>query len=66
MLKINKIYAHKYVRCLPHDLELKIMSEVRKAVSTLWLTESEKKEAIENANNEKICNLTDTIEIEFI
>ena len=54
MLKINKIYAHKYVRCLPYDLELKIMSEVRKAVSTLWLTEPEKKEAIENANKRSV------------
>ena len=42
------------------------MTEIKKVVSTLLLTDTEKQEAIENANNSKVCDLTDTIEIEFI
>ena len=65
-MKINKQYKHEYVSCLPSELESKIMNEVKKTVTTLPLTDEEKQEAIESANNEKVCNLTDTIEIEFI
>lgn len=66
MLKINKEYSHEYVCCLPKLLSCEVMNEVSKAVSVLWLTDSEKGDAIKNAYNEKLCNLTDTIEIEFI
>lgn len=42
------------------------MTEVRKVVDTLLLDENEKREAIENAECEKICNLTETIDFEWI
>ena len=66
MLKINKLYAHEYVCCLPKSVSSEIMNEVKKAVSALHLTDNEKIEACENAECEKLCNLTDTINIEFI
>ena len=66
MLKINKSYAHEYVCCLPKSLSCEVINEVKKAVSALHLTDIEKKEAVENAECEKLCNLTDTIEIQFI
>ena len=66
MLKIQKQYKHEYVSCLPIKLESQIMEEVKKVIDTLLLTEEEKQEAIENANNEKVCNLTDTIQIEWV
>lgn len=65
-MKIPKQYRHEYVSCLPIDLEHAVMEEVKKAINTLLLTDEEKQEAIENANNEKVCNLTDTIEIQFV
>ena len=42
------------------------MGEVIKVIDTLILSDSEKKEAIENAQCEKVCNLTDTIQIEWV
>ena len=66
MLNINKSYAHDYVCCLPNQISCEVMNEVKKVVSALHLTETEKQEAVENAECEKLCNLTDTIEIEFI
>ena len=66
MLKIPQKYSHEYVCCLPIELEQAIMKEVKKEVTKLHLSDSEKEEAIENANNEKICNLTDTINFEWV
>ena len=66
MLKISKQYRNEYVSCLPIELETKIMEEVKKEIGVLLLTEEEKQEAIENANNEKVYNLIDTIDIEFV
>lgn len=66
MIKLNKKYKYEYVACLPIELENRIMIEIKKAVAPLILTEKEKQESIENANNEKVCNLTDTINIKFI
>ena len=66
MIKIPQKYSHEYVCCLPVELEQAIMEEVKKEIETLLLTDGEKQEAIENANNEKVCNLTDTIDIEFV
>ena len=65
-MKIPKQYKYEYVSCLPIELESQIMEEVKKEIETLLLTDEEKKEAIENANNEKVCNLTDTIKIEWV
>ena len=42
------------------------MDEVINTIHELHLSEEKKAAAIEDANNEKVCNLTDTIEIEFI
>ena len=66
MLKIPKKYKYEYVSCLPIELEKSIMKEIKKEIEILLLTEEEKKEVIESANNEKLCNLTDTIQIEWI
>ena len=65
-IKISKQYSSEYVCCLPKQLESKIMSKVKKAISSLLLTDFEKQEAIENAYNEKVTNLTDTIKIEWV
>ena len=66
MLKIQKQYMYEYVSCLPIELQSQIMKEVKKEIETLLLTDEEKQEAIESANNEKMCNLTDTIKIEWV
>ena len=66
MLKIQKQYKHEYVSCIPIELEKSIMEEVKKVIDTLLLSDSEKKEAIENAQCEKVCNLTDTIQIKWV
>lgn len=65
-IKILKQYANEYVACLPVSYEKEIMNTVTNAVHELYLFEEKKAAAIEDANNEKVCNLTDTIEIEFI
>lgn len=66
MIKILKQYANEYVACLPVSCETEIMDEVINTIHELHLSEEKKAAAIEDANNEKVCNLTDTIEIEFI
>ena len=66
MIKILKQYANEYVACLPVFYEKNIMNTVIKSIHELHLSEEEKVAAIGNANNEKVYNLTDTIEIEFI
>ena len=65
-MKIPKQYRHEHVSCLPIELEHEVMKEVKKAIDTLLLTDEEKQNAIESADCEKLCNLTDTIEIEFV
>ena len=65
-IEVPSIYRHEYVCCLPSRLERVIMKEVRETISELLLSDAEKASAIENANNSKVCDLTDTIEIVFI
>lgn len=65
-MTVSKQYKHKYVCCLPKELEQAVMNEVKKSINSLHLTDEEKQEAIQNANDSKVCDLTDTIEIEFI
>ena len=65
-MKISKIYKHEYVTCLPKNIYTSIMKAVSKEVSTLLLTDNEKQEAIENAECSKVCDLTDTINIQFV
>lgn len=65
-MNIPKQYKHEYVSCIPETLEIIIMNAIRNAVSKLYLTKFEKEEAIENAKNSKVCDLTDTINIHFV
>lgn len=64
-MKISKIYQHEYVSCLPQSLENKIMTEIKRNISQL-LSKEETQEAIENANCSKVCDLEDTIQIQFV
>lgn len=67
MIKLEKKYLHGYYLCqLPQEKQDEIMTEIRRVVDILLLDENEKQEAIENAKCEKICNLTDTVEFEWI
>ena len=63
MIKVPEQYKHEYICCLPIKLESRIMEAVKNKIGMLPLTAEEKQEAIENASNEKLCNLTDTIQI---
>ena len=66
-IKLEEKYLHGYYLCqLPQEKQDEIMEEVRRVVDELLLTEKEKKEAIENAECEKVCSLTDTVEFEWI
>lgn len=65
-MKIPKVYKHEHVACLPKDIYTSIMQAVSKEVSTLLLTDNEKQEAIENAECSKVCDLTDTILLQFV
>lgn len=62
---LNKGYSNEYVCCLPSKIEKKIMTAVKETLSTLILSDQEKREAIINANNSKLCDLTDTINLVF-
>lgn len=65
-MKILKKYQHEYISCLPQFLENQIMIEIKKNISQLLLNKEEKQEAIENANYSKVCDLEDTIHIEYV
>lgn len=64
-MNIPKKYKFKYVCCLPKDLEVAIMKRVEKVIHSLLLSEEEKKQALEDANTSKVCDLTETIDICF-
>ena len=65
-MKISKIYSGEYLCCLPPELYRVIIDAVEIAISKLYLSESEKQNAIYNANCEKLYNLTDTINLIFV
>lgn len=65
-MKVPKIYRGEYLCCLPPELYRSIIDAVELAISKLYLSENGKKEALYNANCEKLYNLTDTINIVFI
>ena len=65
-MQIPKKYKHEYVCCLPKPLEKRIMAAVSKNISAILLNEEEKEEAVENANCSKVCDLEDTIQIEYV
>ena len=65
-MQIPKKYKHEYVCCLPKPFEKRLMAAVSKNISALLLNEEEKEEAVENANCSKVCDLEDTIQIEYV
>lgn len=65
-VEIDRKYQHEYVCCLPLEIEACIMCEVEESINKLALTEDEKLEAIEDANNSKVCDLDDTIKIMYV
>lgn len=65
-MRIPKIYSGEYLCCLTPELYRSIIDAVELAISKLYLSENDKKEALYNANCEKLYNLTDTINIVFI
>lgn len=65
-MKIPMEYHELYTCQLPTALYNEVMKEVEKEVSTLLLTDQGKEDAIEQAEYEKIKNLTDLIKIEFV
>lgn len=65
-MKIDNKYRGEYLCCLPPELYRVIIDAVEIAISKLYLSESEKQNAIYNANCEKLYNLTDTINIVFV
>lgn len=65
-MRIPKIYRGEYLCCLPPELYRSIIDAVEFAIGKLYLSENNKKEALYNANCEKLYNLTDTINIVFI
>lgn len=62
---VPKQYKYEYIDNIPLRLTLRLIEEIKTKIGMLNLTEKEKQEAIENACDEKLCNLTDTIEIEW-
>lgn len=65
-IKISKQYSSKYVCCLPEKIENKIKKALIQAIDQLHIAQNEKQEALTNALNEKVTNLTDTIKIEWV
>ena len=64
-MSIPKKFKYEYVCCLPKKLEAAIMKRVEEKIHSLLLSETEKEQALENANCSKVCDLTETIEICF-
>ena len=66
-IKLERRYLHGYYLCqLPQEKQDEIMDAIKLEVEELFLTDEEKVEAIENAECEKVCNLTETINFEWI
>lgn len=62
---LSKRYSHEYVCRLPLELEKKVMDAVKEASSSLILSDQERQEAVDNANNSRVCDLTDMIRLVF-
>lgn len=66
-ITIPKQYKHEYICCIPKQYESIIMNAIKKVIASELLTDDEKREALENANSSKVCDLTpDTINIKFV
>lgn len=63
-VKIPKKYSHEYVSCLPLELEQAILNCVSESYS--YLDNDSYSNMIENVKCEKVTNITDTINIEFV
>ena len=64
-IRIPNDFKHEYVYCLPKPLEQTIMENIEEKIHTLLLSEEEKRQALEDANCSKVCDLTETVEITF-
>lgn len=64
-MQIPRKYLNEYVSCIP-KYEDKIMEEVRKEINQLNLIPGEKLARIEDAENSRICDLMNTINVELI
>lgn len=65
-ITISKEYYYCYVSQLPKQIQNSVLITIEAALSSTLLTETEKQTAINKAANERLCNLTDTINIQFI
>lgn len=65
-MRIERKYSEMYVCCLPCDIYHTIIDAVELAINQLHISENDKKEALYNANCEKLYNLTDTINLIFV
>ena len=66
-VKLEEKYLHGYYLCqLPQEKQDEIMKAIKIEVDKMLLNDEEKQEAIENAECEKVCNLTDTIDFEWV
>ena len=65
-MRIPKKFRFEYVACLPLHMETSTMKEVRQNISGLFLSKKEKQEAVKNAACSKVCDLEDTINIEYV
>lgn len=65
-IKISKQYRFEYVCYIPKHIKCLIVKAIKKSVEKLLLDKEEKRNAIENAKNSKICNLEELIHIEYI
>lgn len=63
---VPKQYKYEYIDSIPLRLTLRLIEEIKTKIGMLNLTEKEKQEAIKNACDEKLCNLTDTINILWV
>ena len=59
-------YQHEYIVCLPGALENQVREEVKGVIFKLLLNKEEKEEALINAMCSKVCDLEDTIRIEYM
>lgn len=64
MLILPKSYQQEYVLCLPEPIQQQILSEVTKAIQTLT-KEQQTPDAFKQAKHSKVCDLENTIQIEY-
>lgn len=65
-IKVSEKHRFEYVCCIPEHIKYLIVKAIKKSVEKLLLDKEEKRNAIENAKNSKVCNLEDLIHIKYI